>query len=132
MNCSDCYVGAFLYVLLRFSDETFLKDKMMNYQVRKEIIVRAEGEKTLTELVKNADRSDFRAIDGISFRHKGEIIHNSPRSLIESLDELPYSARFYGSWRRRLKGLFSSNDLKRRAQWYMANRALMTQLEALF
>jgi anaerobic magnesium-protoporphyrin IX monomethyl ester cyclase len=39
---------------------------------------------------------------------------------------------FYGSWRRRLKGLFSSNNLKRRVHWYMANRALMTQLKALF
>jgi anaerobic magnesium-protoporphyrin IX monomethyl ester cyclase len=55
-----------------------------------DIIVRAEGEKTLVELVKNADKSDFQEVDGISFRHKGRIIHNSPRPLIENLDDLPY------------------------------------------
>ncbi len=41
-------------------------------------------------------------------------------------------ARFYGSWRKRLKISFSSNNLKRRVHWYMANGSLMTQLEALF
>ena len=39
-----------------------------------DIIVRGEGEETLTELVKNSTRrSNFTKIRGISFRHKGKI-----------------------------------------------------------
>lgn len=56
-----------------------------------DVIIRGEGEKTLTELVSNGERkSSFPRIDGISLRHNGNIIHNPPRSLIENLDELPY------------------------------------------
>jgi len=56
-----------------------------------DVIVRGEGEQTFTELVKNADkRSSFSRIKGISFRHKGKIIHNPDRSLIQNLEELPY------------------------------------------
>jgi anaerobic magnesium-protoporphyrin IX monomethyl ester cyclase len=39
---------------------------------------------------------------------------------------------FYGSWSRRLEGLFSRNDLKRRVFWYMATRGIIDQLKALF
>jgi len=39
---------------------------------------------------------------------------------------------FYGSWRRRLTGIISSNQLKRRTYRYMANRALLGQLRSLF
>lgn len=56
-----------------------------------DVIVRGEGEQTFTELVKNADkRSSFSRIKGISFRHKGKIIHNPDRQLIQNLEELPY------------------------------------------
>lgn len=58
-----------------------------------DVIVRGEGEQTLTELAKNAARkSAFQKINGISFRHKGKIIHNPQRPLIENLDTLPYPA----------------------------------------
>jgi anaerobic magnesium-protoporphyrin IX monomethyl ester cyclase len=40
--------------------------------------------------------------------------------------------RFYGPWGRRLKGLFSSNSMKRRVSWYMASKGLMRQFKALF
>ena len=40
--------------------------------------------------------------------------------------------RFYGSWGRRFRGLFSSNRLKRRVNWYMASKGLMRQFKALF
>jgi anaerobic magnesium-protoporphyrin IX monomethyl ester cyclase len=39
---------------------------------------------------------------------------------------------FYGSWRRRLKGIFSRNELARRIYWYMAGRGILQQLRALF
>lgn len=56
-----------------------------------DIIVRGEGEETLTELVKNLTRrSHFSKILGISLRRKGKIIHNEPRPLIKDLNILPY------------------------------------------
>ena len=56
-----------------------------------DVIVRGEGELTLTELVRNAgDRSSFPGILGMSFRHEGGISHNPPRPLIEDLNDLPY------------------------------------------
>ena len=56
-----------------------------------DVIVRGEGERTFTELVKKSrKRSSFSQIMGISFRNNGEIIHNTPRPLIENLDDLPY------------------------------------------
>jgi len=36
---------------------------------------------------------------------------------------------FYGSWSRRLGGVFSSNRLKRRTYRYMASRGLKNQLK---
>lgn len=39
---------------------------------------------------------------------------------------------FYGSWGRRFRGLFSSNELKRRIFWHMASRGIIDQLKALF
>jgi anaerobic magnesium-protoporphyrin IX monomethyl ester cyclase len=56
-----------------------------------DIIVRGEGEKTFVEIVKKSEtRSQFTGIDGISFRQKGEIVHNPSRQLIEDLESLPY------------------------------------------
>jgi anaerobic magnesium-protoporphyrin IX monomethyl ester cyclase len=39
---------------------------------------------------------------------------------------------FYGSWGRRFKGLFSSNQLKRRVFWHMAQSGLLGQIKSLF
>jgi anaerobic magnesium-protoporphyrin IX monomethyl ester cyclase len=39
---------------------------------------------------------------------------------------------FYGSWGRRFRGVFSSNELKRRIFWYMASIGIIDQLKALF
>jgi anaerobic magnesium-protoporphyrin IX monomethyl ester cyclase len=39
---------------------------------------------------------------------------------------------FYGSWRRRLSGVFSSNKLKRRTYRYLAARGLLNQLKGFF
>jgi len=56
-----------------------------------DVIVRGEGERTLTEFVKNASsKRVLPKIEGISFRHGGKIVHNPARPLIENLDELPY------------------------------------------
>jgi len=56
-----------------------------------DVIVRGEGEQTVVELVRNANKkSSFSQIKGISFQNKGKIFHNPSRPLIEDLDSLPY------------------------------------------
>jgi anaerobic magnesium-protoporphyrin IX monomethyl ester cyclase len=56
-----------------------------------DVIVRGEGEQTFAELAKSVDKkSDFTNIQGISFRHKGKIVQNPSRPLMENLEELPY------------------------------------------
>lgn len=56
-----------------------------------DVIVRGEGEVTLAELVKRwENKSQFRNIKGISFRHNGKIFHNTSRPLIDDLNSLPY------------------------------------------
>jgi anaerobic magnesium-protoporphyrin IX monomethyl ester cyclase len=58
-----------------------------------DVIVRGEGEQTLVELVRNANKkSFFPKIKGISFKHKGKIFHNQAGQLIENLNDLPYPA----------------------------------------
>jgi anaerobic magnesium-protoporphyrin IX monomethyl ester cyclase len=56
-----------------------------------DVIVRGEGEETLTELVRNSSKkSNLSKIRGISFKHNGKIIHNKTRPLIQDLNVLPY------------------------------------------
>jgi anaerobic magnesium-protoporphyrin IX monomethyl ester cyclase len=56
-----------------------------------DMIVRGEGEQTLTELVKHLiAKKSILEIQGLSFRKSDQIIHNSPRPLIENLDDLPF------------------------------------------
>jgi anaerobic magnesium-protoporphyrin IX monomethyl ester cyclase len=38
---------------------------------------------------------------------------------------------FYGSWGRRIKGILSTNELKRRINWYMVGRGILVQLKRL-
>jgi anaerobic magnesium-protoporphyrin IX monomethyl ester cyclase len=38
---------------------------------------------------------------------------------------------FYGSWTRRLKGVFSKNVLRRRIYWYMVRQGILHQLKSL-
>jgi anaerobic magnesium-protoporphyrin IX monomethyl ester cyclase len=51
------------------------------------------------------------------------------RELQEELYECYYS--FYGSWGRKIRGILSSNELKRRIYMHMARRGILTQLRAL-
>jgi anaerobic magnesium-protoporphyrin IX monomethyl ester cyclase len=54
-------------------------------------IVRGEGERTLVDFVENVrNKRSLAGVQGISFRHERNIVHNPPRPLIENLDELPY------------------------------------------
>jgi len=56
-------------------------------------IVRGEGELTIIELIKVLrSEKDVRQVKGISYKHKGKIIHTPSRPLIKNLDILPYPA----------------------------------------
>jgi anaerobic magnesium-protoporphyrin IX monomethyl ester cyclase len=59
-----------------------------------DLIVRGEGERTVTELVSRlGNGGDLREVRGISFREGGKIISNPDRPLIENLDSIPFPDR---------------------------------------
>lgn len=73
---------------------TFLHRELMEEFPHFDFIVRGEGEETILELMgnlKNSSRWD--SIEGLSFRRKGEVHHNSPRPLISDLSTLPHPVR---------------------------------------
>ncbi|WP_455367193.1 B12-binding domain-containing radical SAM protein [[Eubacterium] cellulosolvens] len=56
-----------------------------------DVIVRGEGEQTLIEIVNTLDRKKpLKNVKGISFRHRGQVIHNPNRPVIVNLDTLPH------------------------------------------
>jgi len=56
-----------------------------------DVIVRGEGEQTLSELVHSvSEGKPFFQVKGISFRRNGEIVETPTRPLIENLDDLPF------------------------------------------
>ncbi len=60
-----------------------------------DVIGFAEGEITFAELVKaiaSQGKPDLEPIQGIAFRHNGEIVRTAPRPLIEDLDTIPFPA----------------------------------------
>jgi len=60
-----------------------------------DFVVRGEGEFTIYELLKALQSSTYNyyAIPGLSFKWKGEIIHNEDRKLIKDLNLLPIPSR---------------------------------------
>jgi anaerobic magnesium-protoporphyrin IX monomethyl ester cyclase len=70
-----------------------LDEESLRFFPEIDLIVRGEGERTLVELIK-AVRGDgcMDGINGLSFRHAGEIRRNPDRELIEDLNGLPYPA----------------------------------------
>ncbi len=60
-----------------------------------DVIVRGEGEITLSELLKELEKKkpDLKSVQGITWRTQdGKIVSNPPRTLIEDLDKLPFPA----------------------------------------
>jgi anaerobic magnesium-protoporphyrin IX monomethyl ester cyclase len=56
-----------------------------------DVIVRGEGEQSLTDLVQCVqNQRDFHHVRGISFRQQQQIHHNSCRPLLHDLDSLPF------------------------------------------
>jgi anaerobic magnesium-protoporphyrin IX monomethyl ester cyclase len=58
-----------------------------------DVIVRGEGEVTLVELIRTLKKGgDLRSVEGLSFRHNGQVVHTLDRPPLENLDALPYPA----------------------------------------
>ena len=57
-----------------------------------DIAVYGEGEETLWEVVQALGKGGLPQVHGIAYRDAGRIVLNQPRSLIETLDSLPYPA----------------------------------------
>ncbi len=56
-------------------------------------IVRGEGENTLVELCNRlAQGSTVADVDGLAWRHKGNVVVNEKRSRIQNIDEIPWPA----------------------------------------
>ena len=59
-----------------------------------DVIVRGEGEYTSLDLANCLEKGgDMRRVEGITFRHKGEIVSTPDRPLIKNIDELPFPDR---------------------------------------
>lgn len=56
-----------------------------------DFIIRGEGELTLNHLLKNLmEGKSLLKVEGLSFRHNGNAVHNPGRPLIQNLDDLPF------------------------------------------
>lgn len=72
---------------------SFLADESLRGIPEIDVIVRQEGEASLVEILRSRfDGRDLGAIEGISFRHDGRIVHASDRRFLPDLDGLPYPA----------------------------------------
>ncbi len=60
-----------------------------------DIVVLGEGEQSFLEICKTVFENAFafNTIKGISYRQKGNIIHNPPQGRLKNLDSLPFPAR---------------------------------------
>jgi len=87
-----------------------------------------------TEIFEEAKRSGW--IEDFNWAHYDMAHAIMPTETLsrEDVQEELYRCyrSFYGSWGRRVKGLFSGNRLKRRIYWYMAGRGIIKQFRNLF
>ncbi len=72
---------------------SFLADESLRKIPEIDFIVRHEGELTFVELLRSLfDGQDFGGIEGLSFRHGGQVMHGPDRAFLPDLDTLPYPA----------------------------------------
>jgi len=72
---------------------TFTDIETLNTFPFVDIVVRGEGELTLLDLMNHIkDKKELFEVDGITYRHNGQVIRNKQRVLIEDLDSLPLPA----------------------------------------
>jgi len=87
-----------------------------------------------TELFKEAERNGW--IEDFNWSHYDMVHAIMPTETLsrkEVQEELYNCYRsFYGSLRRRMQGLFSRNEMKRRVYWYMAFKGIIKEFKTLF
>lgn len=87
-----------------------------------------------TEIFEQAKREGW--IEDFNWAHYDMVHAVMPTETLsrEEVQEELYNCyrSFFGSWGRRLKGLFSSNEIKRRVFWHMATKGIIKQLRSLF
>ena len=59
-----------------------------------DFVVRGEGEKTIVEFIDQLEGDqNWGTVDGLSYKHNGQIIHNQNRELNKDIDSLPFPDR---------------------------------------
>ncbi len=72
---------------------SFLADESLREIPEIDFIVRHEGEATFVELLRALfGRGELAGIQGLTFRHNGDVVHTPDRPFLMNLDELPYPA----------------------------------------
>ncbi|MFH1861761.1 MAG: radical SAM protein [bacterium] len=75
---------------------TAMTDETFGFSESIDFITRGEYDFTLRHLAQTLESGgDLNAIEGLSHRVNGEIVHNQPRALISDLDELPFVSEVY-------------------------------------
>lgn len=75
---------------------TFMPVETLKSEDLLDVVVVGEGEQTIVDLFKKFEKygkSGFSDVPGITYRYNNKIRQNSPRPLIEDLDDLPFPAR---------------------------------------
>jgi len=87
-----------------------------------------------TEIFEEAKRNEW--IEDFNWAHYDMVHAIMPTETLsrEEVQEELYGCYrdFYGSWSRRLRGLFSGKEIKRRVYWYMAAQDIVNQFRKLF
>jgi anaerobic magnesium-protoporphyrin IX monomethyl ester cyclase len=87
-----------------------------------------------TEIFEEAKRNGW--IEDLNWSHYDMVHAVMPTETLSRNDvqeELYQCYRsFYGSWRRRIQGILSRNELRRRVYWYMAGLGIVKQFKTLF
>jgi anaerobic magnesium-protoporphyrin IX monomethyl ester cyclase len=80
-------------VVLGGPHATFMDKEILTQEKSVDVVVRGEGEQTLLELTQRIiNQVGFNTVDGITYRHQGQILQNPNRPYIQNLDKLPFPA----------------------------------------
>jgi len=108
-NCLTILGGPHPTLLSR---ETLEENKYLD------VVVRGEGEITITELIRKNNVDTWKNVKGITWRNNEKIIYNPERELIENLDELPLPAYHLLSMDKYKVKSFEIDMFEKRGQQY--------------
>jgi anaerobic magnesium-protoporphyrin IX monomethyl ester cyclase len=83
-------------VVLGGPHATFMDREILEQEATVDIVVRGEGEQTISELAQCVFNSkSIDGVDGITFRNGKQMLRTPNRTFIQNLDQLPYPAYKY-------------------------------------